>query len=364
MKVAIVGAGNAGFAHAAKFSNIGHQVSLLKTSFSMHDDSFEVAKEQGGIRVLDSSLGGEQYFARINVISRDPREVIQPDTNVVLVTVQSKFHAEVADLIAPYLVTDQLVIVAPGYMGSAIFKARCKAEGVIFAEGESLPFDARQMESGKVNVLWKNARNALGFLPASRAEEGLAIARALLDTYSHRRTNIVESALHNPNLILHTLGTLMSASRIEYSQGDFWMYREAFTPSVLRLADGLDEEKNAVIAAYGGVPSHCLEEFKFRNEADLAIDRHEVLRKYARDGGPKGPGDLRTRYLTEDVPIGLGILISLAEAANIDTPISRAVLSLASALLGERFEDEARTLEKLGLGGKSLPEIRSALMGA
>jgi len=363
MKVAIVGAGNAGFAHAAKFSNAGHQVSLLKTSFSMHDDSFDVAKAKGGIRVLDDSLGGERYFAPLHVISRDPFCVIRDDTDVVLVTVQSRFHAEVADLIAPCLRDGQLVIVAPGYMGSAIFKARCKADGVIFAEGESLPFDARQMESGSVNILWKNARNALGFFPAVTAEKGLPIARALLDTYSHQRTNIVESALHNPNLILHTLGTLMSASRIEYADGDFWMYREAFTPSVLRLADGLDEEKNAVIAAYGGKPSHCLEEFKFRNEADLSIDRQAVLEKYAREGGPKGPGNLQTRYLTEDVPIGVGVLISLAETAGIETPVARAVLHLASAMVGGRFEDEVRTLHKVELSGKSLSELRSVLMG-
>ncbi|KAI3595324.1 hypothetical protein D8I24_7945 [Cupriavidus necator H850] len=363
MKVAIVGAGNAGFAHAAKLSSAGHRVSLLKTSFSMHDDSFDAAVAQGGIHVLDSSIGGERYFAPVRVMSREPSKVLEPDTDVVLVTVQSRFHADVADLIAPYLRAGQLVIVAPGYMGSAIFKVRCKVDDVIFAEGESLPFDARQMEPGSVNVLWKNARNALGFFPASAADKGLVIAKALLDTYSHQRANIVESALHNPNLILHTLGTLMSASRIEYSKGDFWMYREAFTPSVLRLADSLDDEKNAVIAAYGGQPSHCLEEFKFRNESDLTIDRQAVLEKYAREGGPKGPGNLQTRYLTEDVPIGVGVLISLAEAAEIATPISRSVFHLASAMLGDRFEERARTLDKLGLGGKSLSEIRSVLMG-
>ena len=50
----------------------------------------------------------------------------------------------------------------------------------------------------------------------------------------------------------------------------------------------------AILAACGAKLEPCLESFKFRNEVDLNIPAIEVLRKYAREGGPKGPVDLST----------------------------------------------------------------------
>ena len=38
--------------------------------------------------------------------------------------------------------------------------------------------------------------------------------------------NVLEAGLNNPNPTLHCLGVLMSASRIEYSHGEFYYYEE------------------------------------------------------------------------------------------------------------------------------------------
>ena len=53
MKVAVLGAGNSGCALAADYAVKGHEVTLIKTSYSLHDDNFRHLTENGGVMVID-----------------------------------------------------------------------------------------------------------------------------------------------------------------------------------------------------------------------------------------------------------------------------------------------------------------------
>ena len=116
---------------------------------------------------------------------------------------------------------------------------------------------------------------------------------------------------------------------------------EAFSPSVWGLIEKLDDEKKKVIQAYNGehVISY-LDACKWRNEEDLSVDSLEVFRNYAATGGPKGPSDLNTRYIYEDVPMELCMLEKLANNKGISTPITSALITIASALRNTDYRSQ------------------------
>lgn len=340
MKVAIIGAGNSGCAQSIKLMQNGHQVNLIKTSHSLHDDNFEHLVKTGKISCLDTTDNNREFSLAPNMITRDLEKGLE-GAEVVMILTQSLQHRDLAKKVGPLLKDGQIVFLIPGNMGSTQFAKYTKGKHVIYVEGESTPYDARITAPGKVEILFKNVRNAVSFLNKDD-EKYLPVVTSLFGTHKFLRSNVIESTLHNPNMVVHTIGAIMSASRIEYSNGEFWMYRESFSPSIWNLIKGLDEEKKQVIRAYGGEHDiDYLDACKWRNEEDLSVDSLQVFRNYAATGGPKGPDSLNTRYIYEDVPMELCMLEKLAAHKGFSTPVASALITIASALKSTDYRKES-----------------------
>lgn len=358
MKIAIIGSGNAGCAHAFKLSQAGHQVNLIKTSNTLHESNFDKIIEQGGIWAIDNTDSELKSFQKINLITRDIEKGLK-NVDLIFVLTQSLHHDKVADKIVPFIDKNstKIIFCVPGNLGSLFFKKELGETDIILAEGESTPFDARIVEPGVVNILFKNARNAVAFLPVSKKEEGMKYISQLVDTYGDYRTNIVESALHNPNLVVHTVGVIMSANRIEHMNGEFWMYRESFSPAIWKMINQLDKEKNDVIEKFQGKRISYLDACKYRNEKDLNQDSLKVFQSYAENGGPKGPDNLDTRYLHEDVIVGLGLLSVLGKEVEVETPVTDSLITIASYLVDKDFHALSRRKLNFGIQHLSAEEF-------
>lgn len=358
-KITIVGSGNSGCAHAFCLAKEGHEVTLFKTSHALHDENFRVIVKQKGIYGIDNYSGDEKVFAPLKCITRDPKDAFK-DSEIVFILTQSLQHESVANYIAPYIQKIKALCIVPGNMGSVYFR-RVLPEDIIIAEGESTVIDARISHPGTVNILFRNVRNLLAFNPASDTARGLPIFKSLFETYCGSRANIIESAMHNPNLIVHTIGTIMSAARIEKSDGNFWMYKEAFSKSIWNLIRSLDKEKNQVIEAYGGSACDYIECCKFRNEKDLSKDAREVFDDYSANGSPKGPDTIYNRYILEDVPNGLCLLESLANNKNIPSPVTTSLINIAESLLNKDLRKNARTLSSLSISDTDIETFSVSL---
>jgi len=360
--ITIVGAGNSGSANAYAAAEAGHEVRVLETVSGIGlDGHFDTMCQNGGIWGIDNtksgkysnfSHAGQESFQKLAMVTRDPKEAIE-GANVIMICILTQYHEALAKTIARYFQKDQLVILIPGYMGSIYYHRHCEQKP-LFAEAESTPNDARISENGKVKILFKNVRNALSFLPADRTQEGINIAHKVFPSYHHTRKNIMDSALHNPNMIVHTVGMYALKPMMDfcakYHPDDVpSMYRDALsTDFAWAIIDLLDKEKMDVLQANGCERISYLDACKFRNEKDQSKDSRQVFEAY-KIITPEGPRSFNFRYITEDVPFGLVMLSALGKAMEVPTPTCDHIIQVVNTLLKRDFYKEGFSLKKLGV---------------
>lgn len=358
MKITVIGCGNAGLIHAAKLIEFNHQVTLLKTS-NTNSQFFDKIISEGGYNVLDDTNNGHRFFATPEIITRDVKTAIT-FADMIMVMTTTLQHEDIAKLIAPYVRDGQVICLVPGYLGSLIFRKYIK-KNIIYSEWETTAYNGRIMNSEYVRISFYNPRNAISVWPKKEEETVLSNLSSCFPNTNYLRHNILESAIHNPNMIVHPIGIIFSASRIEYSNGEFWMYKEAFTDSVINVIKAFDVEKNKMLQAFGCNPLDYFEAAKWRNEENLDIDAMTVFKSFA-DSSNKGPSFVNHRYLSEDVPMGLGLYISIGKILGLDTSVQEGILALASALLETDFRKNARTIEYLlGKEEVTIQDIKDAI---
>lgn len=342
MNITVIGVGNAGTTIAADLSHKGNNVTLLKSSTScIHNDHFEKVKRTKEIKVVENDF---TYISKLDTVTTNYKLAIE-NAELVIIYVQTNFHKEIIKRISPYIRDGQTFIIEPGYLSTAYF-LQFVDKDITIIEATSSPIDCRIIEPGVCKVLFKNVRNPFGVYPKRNINKAVRILKEL--EYSEKiLSNVFEAALHNPNLIVHTVGAIFSIPRIEYTNGEYWMYKEVFTPHVWNIVEKLDQEKMKILKYLDCKEVTYVEACKFRNSIDDSRDPIDVFRDYAENGSPKGPFVPDSRYITEDVSQGLVMLESLGEYFNIDTPVCTGLINVASAALNIDFRNKGRKISDL-----------------
>lgn len=357
MNILVVGFGNAGSGIAADLTLKGHSVVALKTSSALHVAHFNRVLSDKKIILIER---GVERVAQLDCLTKDPREAFQTYPDIIIVTTQSLQHEHVFGIIAPFLREGTTILLEPGNAGSLLLARFKLPKGISIAEATSTPLDVRIQKPGVVDVLFRNIRNPLGFFPMVGNERVLRQLRELYPNF-YCLGHSLTAALHNPNLIVHTVGSLLNVPRIEYSNGEFWMYKEGFTKSVWNIIEALDAEKMEVLKRMGADPIPYLEIAKIRNAEDLAIDARAMFDIYCQTGSPKGPSSINTRYIYEDVRKGLVLLESLGRLVGYSTPTASMLINLAQAYTREDYRKTGSSLEKLGIAGHTLKSLLAFL---
>lgn len=344
MNISVLGAGNGGCAVAADMSLKGHEVTLVKTSNSIHNENFKYLLEnKGKISLIEDGITKE---TSIKKVTTDLSSI--SDSEVIIIYIQSQYHESLIKRIIPYLKDGQILLFNPGYMSTAFALKHGVRKDIILAEAESSFIDCRITSPGVVTVSFRNKNNPIGIFPSRKKEEASSVLNKIGFQFSYL-SSVAEAGLHNPNLIVHTVGAIMSIPRIEKTHGDYVMYHEVFTPSVWNILEKLDKEKMDILEKMGYERLPYVEACKIRNSPNDKRSAKEVFMWYASmPTAVPGPTVVDSRYISEDVPQGLVMLESLGKYFNVKTPVTTALIEIASAALRRDLRVDGRTVESLG----------------
>lgn len=356
--VAVLGGGNGGHAVAANLALNGCRVNFFE--LPQFAEPFERVLRTREIRIEGISIDG---VAKLNLATTDIGKAIK-EAEIIFVVTPAFGHKAMAEHCAPYAQDGQIFVLMPGSGGSLefvnIFKQKKVKREVIFAESCTLPYGARLKGSGHVSVLIHAVILPTGIFPSKRTDEVIPRLKRFYPSITPAK-DVLEAAINNPNPVVHPVATLLSATRIEHSKGEFYLYSEGMTPSVARAFESLNEERLSICNALGYHLHHWDNiDFKDYNLGETEEEcRYRILNTtmdaaFGKDGiyagiKMKGPQNLKDRFVTEDVPYGMVFLSTLGDLIGIPTPTHDAVIQLASVVNRTDYWTTGRGVKEVGL---------------
>jgi len=354
IRVAVIGAGHGGKAMAAEMASRGHQVSLYNRSY----DKIEVIGIRGGIELQTED--GRVTFARLRTITDEVGEALAEAT-LIMVVVPASGHRDVALSAAPYLRDDHIVVLHPGRTGGALefkqalLESDCPSNPII-CEAETFLFAARSTGPAEARIFRTKYSVPIAAFPATRSEEALATLSQVYSQFILAK-NVLHTSLNNMGAIFHPALTLLNAGWIEARKGDFEFYSDGVTPATARVLAALDRERVTVAAAVG-IRAQTARDWLERAYRARGDDLHEAMHANPGYEGIKAPKSLRHRYIFEDVPCSLVPIANIGLQYGVDTTSIHAIVNLANIVHATDFWRTGRTLERLGIKGVSVSELK------
>jgi opine dehydrogenase len=343
--VAVLGGGHGAQTLAADLTLRGHHVRLFERSdFAQH---IAPLFETFTIEAVGHVLRGTAHIELVT----DDLDAAVTDADVILVAVPAFGHSSYAERLASCVKGSQLVALLPGTLGALemarIWRDREVDPEVTIAESDTLPYATRALEAGLVRVFGRTTVQ-VGVFPATRS--GWAVKRLgeLLSVTAGR--DVLEAGFSSLNPVLHPPGTVLNAGRIERSRGEFYIYEEGMTDSVVGVIDALDAERRAVARALGLDLPTVAEALHAAGYGPRGTT-WEALNGSTSLTPIKGPTSIDSRYLSEDIPYGLTAWAGIGGLVGVPTPLMDAFVTLGNQLLRRPADAPARTVETLGLQG-------------
>jgi opine dehydrogenase len=224
------------------------------------------------------------------------------------------------------------------------------------AESQTFIYVSRHCEFARARILQIKNSVPLAAIPAHSTPDVLLGLRKAFPEYV-AASNVLETSLDNIGAIFHPTLMILNAARIEATHGDFEYYLEGVSQSTAKVLEAADSERVALGTALG-VHLHTAREWLYLAYGSSGKTLYDAIQATPGYKGVRAPPTLSHRYILEDVPMSLVPMVSAGNQLGVRTPTLSALINMASTLHGADYWAEGRTMDKVGLSGKSVEEIR------
>lgn len=352
LKFCVLGAGHGGLAMAGHLAINGFTVRLYNRG---RNRILPVIRRKG-IKVVGEVKG----FGRLELVSTNIEECLD-GVDVLMVVVPANAHRSIAETCAPYLKENHVVVLNPGRTGGALeFLNTLKEKGIqefpFIAEAQTFLYASRALGPAHAKIFSVKNSVPLATLPAYWIPGILKIINRPFPQFIPG-DNIFKTSLENIGAIFHPALTIMNAAWIEETHGDFEYYIQGASHSVSSVLECLDKERLEVAAALG-IKVMSAKAWLYTAYSATGKNLHEAIQDNPGYLGIKAPDRLHHRYIDEDVPMSLVPIASIGDMLKVETPTIKSFIHIASLMRGIDFWESGRTVEKLGIKGMSIKDIR------
>ncbi len=348
----VIGAGNTGQALSGYLKMKGHTVRLYDRSAWR----FRYLKRH------DMNLGDEFSGARaqhMDMLTTDLKEAVD-GADVIIVSITSTAHAEIAQKLAQFLSDGQVVLLHPGRTGGALIFKKVLRElkpdlKVIIGEFETSLFATRVTQEGaKVRYYGVKKNVHLATIPS---EDSLEIAPFVKSVFPQVEfaPDILYTSLSNYGAMLHPAPVIFNVGRIE-NKTKFTHYVEGITPSVARFIERLDSERITLGKCFD-VRLKPITVWLTDVYDSKGNNLFELLRSTKAYHFILGPDSLQHRYLIEDTLTGLVPMVHLARKCGARLPAIETLVNLINYFVDIDVMAYGRNLDDMGIRRMEISDI-------
>ncbi|THH37054.1 hypothetical protein E4Z66_08940 [Aliishimia ponticola] len=360
-RVAVLGGGTDARLFAALCLSAGAQVAL----FSAYGAELEALRAGSGITLRGAGPVGTYQVDRSDApairLTAELDSAVR-EAEVIFLTGPVHKQRTYAMVLADHLADGQVLVLAPGRSLGALETAwllrigGCRAD-VTIVEAQGAPYWIAA--EGTVLTLSECAPVAASVLPRGREAVLTGLARYLPNL--SQVDSVLASGFADGSALVEFPALLMGGPALRSGAIDVPMgaqplaendtFARLIGPEQRDLTERMADERRAVAAAFGvrGLP-----------DTDAWITAHAGALKGA--GFRPVPPAAEAKSLLRDGVVGsLVPLASAAELAQIDLPVTRAMMTLAGAVLGADVASSGRRLDTIGVRVSDMSEARSVM---
>lgn len=358
--VAVLGGGYGGLALAGKLSIMGADVRLFE--FAQFADSIAPIKKIGGIEISEQGEG-RLGFAQMGLITHDIGEAIK-NVNLIFIVAPAFAHDAFMKNLIPHLRTGQIVVVCTSYWASFIYGKAVQKMGAILAEQAVLAYASRRVGPTEVFIDGEKSELTIATYSMKRLDH---VHTVLKQIYPHikKADNPLETALNNGNPMLHPAIIVLNIGCIEQKEKDFPFYKAGVSTRVGKVIDSVDEERMQIAKALGAKNVYSIvdmQKLMYGTYGTCGETVYDVIKTNGAYEKIVWDYSFVMRYIEEDVPFGLVPLSALGKSLGVRTPTIDSIIEISCQITGKNYWSTGTTIERLGMAGMSVGELRKMLL--